>query len=180
MLINFVMLILISLSVLVIMFLLDVLLTGKTPLVTTPYKSREKLINIIQLKENSVFYDLGCGTARLLVDLSKVYPSSKFIGIDNSPFSYIFSRIRIMLSRSKNISIRYGNFFDCDLSLATHIYLWIYVKDMDKLLNKFKSELKSGALVYSLDFPFSEKESEEIRDLGRESKFGHTLYIYKF
>jgi ubiquinone/menaquinone biosynthesis C-methylase UbiE len=174
------MLIPIILSIILVLFLLDVLLTGKTPLVTTPSKSRKKIINIIQLDKNSIFYDLGCGTSRLLVDLSKSYPLSKFIGIDNSPFSYVLSKLRIKLSKSKNISIKYGDFFDCDLSSATHIYLWIYVKDMDKLLMKFKSELKEGTLVYSLDFPFSNKEPEEVRDLGRENRFGHTLYIYKF
>jgi precorrin-6B methylase 2 len=174
------MLIPIVLSILVVVFLLDVLLTGKTPLVTTPSKSREMIVNIIKLDKNSVFYDLGCGTSRLLVDLSKVYPSTQFIGIDNSPFSYVLSKFRIKLCKSKNISIKYGNFFKCDLSNATHIYLWIYVKDMDTLLKKFNSELKQGTLVYSLDFPFSNKESEEVRDLGRENRFGHTLYIYRF
>jgi hypothetical protein len=51
---------------------------------------------------------------------------------------------------------------------------------VDKLLKKFKSELKEGTLVYSLDFPFSNKEPEEVRDLGKENRFGHTIYIYRF
>jgi SAM-dependent methyltransferase len=178
--INLILLILLLLSVLVILFLLDVFLTGKTPLITTPLESRRKLIKILQLKENSVFYDLGCGTASLLIECSKVFPSAKFIGIDNSPFSYVSSKIRARLNGSKNISIKFGNFFDSDLAQATHIYLWIFVKDIDKLLKKFKSELKSGTLVYSLDFAFSEKEPEKIIDLGRRKKFGHTLYVYKF
>jgi len=180
MLVNFVLIIFMLLSLIVIAFLLDVLLTGKTPLVTTPSKSREKIINVIKLDKNSVFYDLGCGTSRLLVDLSKIYSLSTFIGIDNSPFSYVLSRLRIVLNKSKNISIKYGNFFKCNLSNATHIYLWIYVKDMDKLLKKFNVELKEETLVCSLDFPFSKKEPEEVRDLGVENRFGHTLYIYKF
>ncbi len=161
-------------------FLLDVFLTGKTPLVTTPLESRKKIIKILELKENSIFYDLGCGTGSLLIECSKAFPSSGFVGIDNSPFSYVFSKIGTRLSGSKNISVKFGNFFNYDLSQATHIFLWIFVKDMDKLLKKFKSELKPGTLVYSLDFSFSEKEAEKTVDLGRGSRFGRTLYIYRF
>jgi len=179
-LINVIQIILTLSSVLVIVFLLDVLLTGKTPLVTTPSGSRKKLAEIFQLKENSVFYDLGCGTSKLLVECSKIFPSTKFIGIDNSPFACVLSRLRTVLNSSKNISIKFENFFKTDLSRATHIYLWIYIKDMNKLLTKFKSELKSGTLVYALDFPFSEKKPNEVVDLGERNKFGHTLYIYKF
>lgn len=171
------------LSILVIVFLLDVLLTGKTPLVTTPSKSRKKIVQTINLKENDIFYDLGCGTSRFLVELSKIYPASRYIGIDNSPFSYVLSKLRVLFSnfnKSNNISIKYGNFFNFNLSSATHIYIWIYVKDMDKLLNKFNLELKHGTLVYSLDFPFSNKEPKEIIDLGSGNRFGHTLYIYSF
>jgi SAM-dependent methyltransferase len=178
--INFLLLILLLLSVLVVVFLLDVFLTGKTPMITTPSGSRRKIIKTLVLKENSVFYDLGCGTGTLLVECSKVFPTSHFVGIDNSPYSYFFSKIRVWLRKSKNISIKFGNFFNSDLSQATHIFLWIFVKDMDKLLNKFQSELKQGTLVYSLDFSFTKKEPEKVIDLGRRGMFGHTLYIYRF
>jgi ubiquinone/menaquinone biosynthesis C-methylase UbiE len=180
MVINIFSLVLLLFSLLAVAFLSDVLLTGKTPLITTPLKSRKKIIEILELKENSVFYDLGCGTGSLLVECSKAFPSSKFVGIDNSPFSYLLSKVRTRLSKPNNISIKFGNFFDYDLSGATHIFLWIFVKDMDKLLKKFKSELKPGTPVYSLDFSFSEKEPEKIIDLGKSNRFGHTLYIYRF
>jgi ubiquinone/menaquinone biosynthesis C-methylase UbiE len=180
MVINILPLILLSFSLLAVAFLLDVFLTGKTPLVTTPFESRKKIIKILELKESSVFYDLGCGTGSLLIECSKAFPSSGFVGIDNSPFSYILSRLRTRLNKPNNIYIKFGNFFDHDLSGATHIFLWIFVKDMDKLLKKFKSELKPGTPVYSLDFKFSEKIPEKTIDLGRENKFGHTLYIYRF
>jgi precorrin-6B methylase 2 len=172
--------ILLLFSVLAVAFLSDVLLTGKTPLITTPLESRKKIIKNLELKEDSVFYDLGCGSGKLLVECAKSFPSTRFVGIDNSPFSYVFSKVRTQLSGSKNISIKFGNFFNCRLSQATHIFLWIFVKDMDKLLKKLESELKSGTLVYALDFKFSEKEPEKIIDLRRGSRFGHTLYVYRF
>ena len=171
---------LLVLSLVPVVFLLDVLLTGKSPLVTTPSRSRHFLKDILSLDDNSVFYDLGCGTGALLVECASRFPCAKFVGVDNSPFSYVISKIRVFLSGSKNISIKFANFFDINLSQATHIYLWLQVRDMDKLLSKFESELKPGTLLYSLDFPFSQKDPIKKIDLGKDNRFGHTIYIYGF
>ncbi|MFZ2663903.1 MAG: methyltransferase domain-containing protein [Patescibacteria group bacterium] len=173
-------LILVILCFIPVVFILDVMLTGKSPLVTTPPHARQYLKDILNLNEKSVFYDLGCGTGSLLIECAYYYPHSKFIGVDNSPFSYAISKLRVIFSKSKNISIKYTNFFKVNLSQATHIYLWIYVKDMDKLLSKFERELKPGALLYSLDFPFSHKDPIKKINLGENNKFGHTIYIYEF
>ena len=171
---------LILICLLPVVFILDVLVTGKSPLVTSPRHARRALVNILDLNEKSLFYDLGCGTGSLLTECVSHFPSAKFVGIDNSPFSYGLSKMRMKVSGCKNISIKFANFFSVDLSQATHVYLWICVRDLDKLLEKFENELKSRTLVYSLDFPFSHKEPAKIVDLGREHKFGHTLYIYEF
>ena len=171
---------LLVLSILPVVFLLDVLLTGKSPLVTTPARSRYFLEDTLKLDETSIFYDLGCGTGALLTECAPRFPYAKFIGVDNSPFSYAISKIRVLLSESKNISIKFANFFDVDLSPATHIYLWLQVRDMDRLLSKFEGELKPGTFLYSLDFPFSQKDPTKKIDLGKDNKFGHTVYVYEF
>ncbi|MBP7785840.1 hypothetical protein KA062_01110 [Patescibacteria group bacterium] len=172
--------ILIVISTLIVISLLHFLFTGNTPSITSPTSSRKYLLENIGLDEKSVFYDLGCGNSKLLVDLSRNNPTARYVGADSSLVSYIESKLNVLLSKSKNISIKFSDFFNLDLSSATHIYLWIYVKDMDKLLKKFEKELQGGTLVYSLDFPFTSKEPTETIDLGKENKFGHTLYIYRF
>ena len=90
----------------------------------------------------------------------------------------MFSKLAVSLCRLKNIDIRFENFLKSDLSSATHIYLWIYVKDINLLLEKLKKELKKDTIIYSLDFPFNDLNPVETIDLGRKKKFGHTLYIY--
>lgn len=167
-------------SSLIVLSLFHFLLTGNSPSVTSPATSRKMIIQKISLDENSVFYDLGCGNANLLKELSRVFPRASFVGIENSPISFLSSKILVLLGGFKNIEIKYGNFFNQDLSFATHIYLWIFVKDMDKLHKKFKSELKPGTLVYSLDFPFTNVNPDKVIDLGKDKKFGHTLYVYSY
>ena len=170
--------ILIIISLSIVISLTHFLFTGNTPSLTSPLLAREYLLERISLDKSSVFYDLGCGNSKLLRSLAKKYPDSKFIGVDNSFFSYMFSKLAVSLCRLKNIDIRFENFLKSDLSSATHIYLWIYVKDINLLLGKLKKELKRHTLIYSLDFPFDDLNPVETIDLGRKKKFGHTLYIY--
>ncbi|HNU76201.1 MAG TPA: class I SAM-dependent methyltransferase [bacterium] len=165
--------------VLILVSLFHFLLTGNTPSINTPTSSIKYLSEIIPLDKDSVFYDLGCGNSKLLRSLSKKFKNTRFIGIDNSLISYIFSKIAVLLGNYKNIEIKYENFLTSDLSSATHIYLWIYVKDINLLLEKLKKELKKSVLIYSLDFPFEKLSPIEIINLGKEKKFGHTLYVYR-
>lgn len=165
---------------LIVVSLAHFLFTGNTPSITSPLSSRKYLLENISLNERSVFCDLGCGNSKLLLELSRKNPNAKYIGVDSSLVSFLLSKIGVIFSRRKNIYIKYADFFNLDFTSATHIYLWIYVKDMDKLFKKFKKELHPGALVYSLDFPFTLIEPKETINLGEDNKFGHTIYIYVF
>lgn len=167
-----------TLALLIVVSFLHFLLTGNTPSITTPISSINHLSKIISLDKDSVFYDLGCGNSKLLRSLAKNFPEARFIGVDNSFIPYLFSKIAVLLGNYKNIDIRFENFLKSDLSRATHIYLWIYVKDINLLLEKLKKELKKSVLIYSLDFPFEKLNPIEIINLRKEKKFGHTLYVY--
>ena len=172
--------VLIIISAFIVISFAHFLVTGNTPSITSPLSSRKYLLENILLDEKSVFYDLGCGNSKLLIELSRKNPNGKYFGVDNSLVSFLSSKLGVIFSRQKNIEIKFANFFNLDLTPATRIYLWIYVKDMEKLFKKFKKELRPGTLVYSLDFPFTSIEPKEIINLGKENKFGHTLYIYIF
>jgi trans-aconitate methyltransferase len=134
----------------------------------------------MHLNESSVFYDLGCGNGGFLINLSKRFPETKCVGIENSVIFYLISKIRVSLSGRKNIEIRFGDFLKKDVSEATHLYMWIFVRDMDQLLDKFSKELKSGSKVYSLGFTFTNKKPVEIIKVGNGKDFARIIYVYEF
>ncbi|MBW6441623.1 hypothetical protein K0B04_01795 [Patescibacteria group bacterium] len=160
--------------------LIHFLITGNTPPLITPSSTREKLLEIIDLEKDSVFYDLGCGNGGFLIHLSKRFPKTKFVGIENSVIFYLVSKIRVFLSGRKNIKIKFGNFLYTDVSEATHLYMWIFVRDMDKLLEKFSKDLKNRAKVYSLGFTFTDKKPKEIVKVGNGKDFARIIYVYEF
>jgi trans-aconitate methyltransferase len=147
-------------------------------MISSPQHVINTLVNNLNLSEHSIFYDLGCGSGKVLLSIAKKYPQAKCIGIDNSPFSYLYTKIRFINMR--NVSIFKNNIHNVNLSNATHIYCWLFTDALDKLLPKLQEQLKPNVKLYSLDFCFSNKNPTAVIDLGKNHKFGHILYIYNF
>ncbi|KND49379.1 MAG: hypothetical protein AB203_03230 [Parcubacteria bacterium C7867-008] len=134
------------------------------------------------LPEGSVLIDPGCGDGRVLFAIAKRNPHTTFIGIELRLLPYILALLEKRKHPDLNITFIHGNFFDQDLSSATHIYTYLYAHVMDSLLPKLLKELKPGTTLLSVDFPFSKKQTEHVTTLksAEQLKLGRTLYVYRF
>jgi len=167
-------------ALVIVITLVHFLLTGNTPPLVTPNHTRKNFWKLLTLMKNSVFYDIGCGNGGLLINVSERFPETKCVGIESSIILYTISKVRVFLLRRENIEIKSGDFLNEDISDATHLYMWIFVRDMDRLLEKFSAELKKGAKVYSLGFTFTDKKPKEIVKVGKGKDFARTIYVYEF
>lgn len=93
----------------------------------TGYNSMENIILrfIDYFNEDTTFYDLGCGTGKIVYHVGIKYNVKKACGIE-------FSKERCLMANkikekykvdSNNISIINANILDCDISDATVIYI---------------------------------------------------------
>lgn len=157
---------------------------NKAPFVTSSNSVLKDIARVMENKENSIVYDLGCGDGRILFYLSKIQNKAKYIGIENSTFPFILSRIGAFYNEkiSKNkVEILKEDFFKHDLSEATHIFTYLFPSVMDDLLPKFDKELKPGTRLVSLSFKFTNKAPLFEVDLNRSKyKLGRKLYVYQF
>jgi len=157
---------------------------NKVPFIGASRKVLKDIEKALDIKDNSVVYDLGSGDGRILFYLSKNNKNAKYIGVENSSFPIFLSKIINFFNFKKtgaHIKIVNNDFFKEDLSNATHIFMYLYPSIMDELLSKFGKELKSGTKIVSLSFQFNGKIPNEEIDLHRsKNKLNRRLYVYQF
>lgn len=157
---------------------------NKVPFVTASSAVLKDISTALEVKDNSVVYDLGCGDGRILFYLSHLNKKAKYIGIENNTFALLLAKLGSFLNYKKEgvkVEIIRNDFFKQDLSDATHVFTYLYPNIMDELLPKFEKEFKPGVRLVSLSFKFASKNPINEIDLGRSKyKLGRKLYVYQF
>jgi len=151
---------------------------GGAPFVPITKKVLNDVFKLAEINNGSVFYDLGCGDGRVLAFGARLNPDTKFIGIEKNFVPFLMSRFKNR--NNMNVKIECGDMFKRDLSDATHIYVYLFPEIMQKLLLKFKKELKPGTVVVASDFNFDDIEPYKTVKTGFTDGLGGTLYLYKF
>lgn len=166
---------------LILLLLLRSAITTKVPFVSIPEEILSDVVNALNLKLGSVVYDLGCGDCRVLLECWKSFPDARYIGVDKDIIPVCTAYWRIRKAGKPPIEIMRRNFFDVDISSATHIFVCLFPWMLDKLLPKFKNELRHGTRLVSCDYRFTSVEPIKEIDLNRENGLlGRRLYVYEF
>ncbi len=166
-------------SIFLVLFCLTPLFS-RVPFVPVRSRAVKEMLDVFELKDENVLYDLGCGDGRVLFKAGNIYPNVEFVGIERAPFPYLLAKMRGMLYKNNNVSIRYGNFFTQDISKATHVFVYLFPSLLDELLPKFKRELKSGVKIFSVDFEFSGLIPENVVPLvSKKWQLNKKLNVYK-
>jgi len=152
------------------------------PYVPVSHKIVPQIVEALELKDQDVLFDIGCGDGRVLRAAVLSNPTVQGVGIDYDRWVAFRARVTCMKEiRSKKISIIRADVFDQDLSRATVVYTYLFPGFMDRLLVKLKKELKPGTTLISCDFQFKDMTPIKTIDLHRpKHKLGRTLYVYQF
>lgn len=172
-------LIAVFLLILVILWEWSVLMT-RAPFIPMPKEVLTRIVEALQIKPDSVVYDLGCGDGRILIAAHQAEPSALYKGVEKNLFPGLLCRINFWRIKAKNKpKLIRKNFFKTDLSSATHIFMYLFTGMPDKLWPKFQQELKPGTRIVSCDFPFTKIQPIQTIDLHRDNKMlAHKLYVY--
>ncbi|MFH1146058.1 MAG: methyltransferase [bacterium] len=172
--------VLVIVAFLLVLWMWSLTVTG-APFVPIPTAILPEIIKALDLKDDDVFYDLGCGDGRVLIAVARERPMIKCVGVEKAIFPYWTARYNVWRSECKNIKIVRNNMFKEDLSKATKIFTYLFPKLMDRLFGKLNQEVKTGLVVVSCDFQFSKKEPEVVIDLHRpDHALGRMLRVYNF
>lgn len=148
------------------------------PWVPSRRRDRQRINKLADLKSGQIFYELGCGDARVSAYIARHNPSAKIIGIELALPVYLYAKIRQVLFGPKNMNIIWANALHQDLSKADLIYTFALIKTINNdLKNKFVTELKPGAKI--LSYVFSIKDWPGKSETNKFSANDLPIHIYQ-
>lgn len=122
------------------------------PWLPTPKKRVRFMLEIADVVEDDVVYDLGSGDGRIVVMAAKEF-GAQSVGIEIDPIRLLWSRFAVrrhkLRSRAKVVR---GNFFEMDLSEATVVTLYQGHEINKKIRDKLAQDLRPGTRVVSYRF----------------------------
>jgi len=147
------------------------------PWLPTRKKEISTLLNSIQIKNNEIVYDLGCGTGSILFALANKYPNAQLIGYEISilPFLIALSRKVVGGKKYTNVSIRFKNLFKQNLRDADVIIIFLLNSAYKKLINKLQSEVKIDCTIIVEAWPLPNLKATKIE----KTENALSLYFYQ-
>lgn len=122
------------------------------------------------------FIDLGSGLGGLLFDLEKRFPQGEFTGVELAPASWLVSRLRAWLRRSRVALLR-QDYAALDLSAYDTVFAYLSPAAMPALWQQVSAQMRPGSCFMSLSFGVPDCEAEVVAVLAPHPR--HRLYVWR-
>ena len=141
--------------------------------VPTPYAVVEKMLELADVDENDVVYDLGSGDGRIPIMAAQEY-GARGIGIEIDPERIQEARQNAQEEGvTDHVEFIQQDLFETDLSEATVVTLYLLPSLNVKLRPKLLKELEPGTPIVSHDFNMGDWEPERVVEVE-----GSTVYLW--
>jgi predicted RNA methylase len=120
------------------------------------------VIDLADIRKNDIFYDLGSGDGRILIEAAKL--GKKVVGIEKNRLLNWFARRKIR--NFKNVKIIQGDIFKQKINDASIIVAYLSQKVTKKLQKKIEKEVKKGTRIILVDHKFFNWEPIKVKRVG--------------
>lgn len=151
------------------------------PYVATPMTVVEKMLEMAEVTENDVVYDLGCGDGRIVITAAKKY-GARGVGIDLDSERIDESRRNAREAGVESlVEFRMEDATRADLSDATVVTLYLLTESNALLRPMLEQSLKPGARVISHNYDIPGWDEREIGYASVKAPDGedHSIYLYR-
>lgn len=144
--------------------------------VPTPQVAVEKMLEMAEIKEGDLVYDLGCGDGRIVVTAAKKY-GVKAVGVDIDPQRIEESLNNVRSNKVEHlVTIKQADIFELDLSEADVVTLYLLPSLNVKLMPQLR-KLKPGSRIVSFDFDMRGARPVKVFDGEMDDEFrDYTIY----
>jgi SAM-dependent methyltransferase len=129
----------------------------------TSRKEIERVAQLLELREGSVFYDLGSGFGRMIIAMAERY-DVHCVGVEIDPVKYWWTKLMVRLKNlAGRVTVLHKNLRNADLRNAEKIFIFLSPETdiMSKLKEKILSECKPGTRIVSYVHRFQDWPAEQ-------------------
>jgi len=145
--------------------------------VPTPQEVVDRMLELAEVTEDDVVYDLGCGDGRIVVTAAKRY-GCRALGVDIDP-----ERVEESLKNVRDnnvehlVEIKEGDIFEMDLTPATVITLYLLPNLNVKLIPQLE-QLEPGTRIVSHAFDMRGVKPDVVETVETERGTSPTVYMW--
>jgi SAM-dependent methyltransferase len=147
------------------------------PYLPTPMPVVEQMLEMADLKQEDVLYDLGCGDGRILITAARLY-GIKGVGVDLDP-----ERIQESKENAREagvtelVEFHKKDLFETDFHKASVMTLYLLPSVNIRLRPKLLNELEPGTRIISHDFDMDEWLADKSVQVWSDDEM-HMLYFW--
>jgi SAM-dependent methyltransferase len=145
------------------------------PFVESPQPIVDKMLELAEVTEDDVVYDLGSGDGRIPIAAARDY-GARGVGIEIKP--RLVEKARQNAKEAgvdDRVAFRQGDLFEADISEATVVTLYLLPSVNAKLRPKLFRELAPGTRVVSHDFDMNEWDPDTTWKSAGETVYRWTI-----
>jgi hypothetical protein len=149
------------------------------PYVPTKLDLISDVLKATGLKKGKVFYELGSGDGRVVIEAARF--GAKSNGIEQSWMRVWYSRYKSRRAGTNKLThFCHGNIFDRTYFPADVVYIYMLQPAVDKLEEKLKKELNKGAIVITQTYHFKNwKPFKKMGEKHSDYRLGGDFQLYK-
>ena len=122
------------------------------PYVPTPQDVVERMLELAQVNNKDVVYDLGCGDGRIVITAASKY-GARGVGVDIEPYWKSESQANAKHAGVEDlVTFTAGDALTIDLSQATVVTLYLVEWSTAKLQPIIRNQVKPGTRIVSHSF----------------------------
>ena len=153
-----------------------------SPYVPSPPEVAWTMLDLAEVKENELVYDLGCGDGRILL-MAALDFGARGVGVEIDLRRYRRAKRMVKsLNLTDKIDIIHGDANEVDLSDADVVTLYLTPEANRKLKRKFENELRERARVVSHDFEIEGWKPSRVLPLFSRADhliISHEIFLYR-
>lgn len=151
------------------------------PFLPTPMCVVDKMLELADVDQDDVVYDLGCGDGRIVIAAAEKY-GARGVGLDIYPQWIKKSQSNARKAGVESlVEFRLEDATLADISEATVVALYLLPESNDLLRPVLERQLKPGSLVVTHNYHIPGWSNKEVCVESLKDGFGkeHTVFVYR-